>query len=208
MHRGNINLMGFVSYMKRRDAETAVREMDGLQWGGKRLQVGFSSRPVPIPSRALYGMLEDWSKAERTEYNPRAGGRPRSRSRSPVDRGSRDNRRSRSRNGTRSPRTTRPMSDSRSLSGSRSPSPRRNAIAKWLDSVPAEESRFIRDNALDVRERGKSYEVSLRERERSNPRYAFLFNEKLAGYHLYQSTLDSRYRVPTPPPEDFDDNVG
>lgn len=52
--RGKISLQGFVAYMKRKDAETAVQTLDGADWGGIRLKVGFS-KPVPIPSKALYG---------------------------------------------------------------------------------------------------------------------------------------------------------
>jgi U2-associated protein SR140 len=54
--RGKISLQGFVAYMKRRDAETAVKDLDGADWGGIRLKVGFS-KPVPIPSKAIYGAL-------------------------------------------------------------------------------------------------------------------------------------------------------
>jgi U2-associated protein SR140 len=47
-------LSGFVQYMKRRDAETCVREMDGFDWGGSILRVGWS-KAVPSVSKALYG---------------------------------------------------------------------------------------------------------------------------------------------------------
>ena len=40
--------------MKRKDAEKAVKELDGLDWGGSVLRVGWS-KPVPMPQRALYG---------------------------------------------------------------------------------------------------------------------------------------------------------
>ena len=46
-------LSGFVSFMKRRDAEIAVREMDGVDWGGSTLRVGWS-KAVPIASKAAY----------------------------------------------------------------------------------------------------------------------------------------------------------
>lgn len=49
-------LSGFVSYMKRRDAEVAVREMDGYEWQGHVLRVGWS-KAVPIAAKATYGML-------------------------------------------------------------------------------------------------------------------------------------------------------
>jgi nitrogen fixation protein len=47
-------LTGFVAFMKRKDAEHAIREMDNLDWGGSVLRVGWS-KAVPIPRQALYG---------------------------------------------------------------------------------------------------------------------------------------------------------
>ena len=50
----NSGLSGFVSFMKRKDAEAAVREFDGYEWQGNVLRVGWS-KAVPIGPRALYG---------------------------------------------------------------------------------------------------------------------------------------------------------
>lgn len=47
-------LSGFVQYMKRRDAEACVRELDGFDWGGSILRVGWS-KAVPLAPKALYG---------------------------------------------------------------------------------------------------------------------------------------------------------
>ncbi|QRV79159.1 RNA recognition motif protein [Ceratobasidium sp. AG-Ba] len=47
-------MSGFVSYMTRPDAEAAVRELDGFDWGGNLLRVGWS-KAVPIAARAMYG---------------------------------------------------------------------------------------------------------------------------------------------------------
>jgi U2-associated protein SR140 len=49
-------LSGFVSFMKRKDAEAALREFDGFDWGGSILRVGWS-KAVPIGSKALYSEL-------------------------------------------------------------------------------------------------------------------------------------------------------
>ena len=46
-------LSGFVSFMKRRDAEEALRELDGFDWGGSVLRVGWS-KAVPVGARAMY----------------------------------------------------------------------------------------------------------------------------------------------------------
>ncbi|TFY64109.1 hypothetical protein EVJ58_g2837 [Rhodofomes roseus] len=51
----NTGLSGFVSYMKRKDAEAALRELDGFDWGGSILRVGWS-KAVPIAVKPLYGV--------------------------------------------------------------------------------------------------------------------------------------------------------
>lgn len=53
-----IILNGFVSFMNRRDAEDALREFDGYDWGGSVLRVGWS-KAVPIASKPLYGEYAD-----------------------------------------------------------------------------------------------------------------------------------------------------
>ena len=52
----NAGLSGFVSFMKRRDAEAALREFDGYDWGGSILRVGWS-KAVPIAAKPAYGTL-------------------------------------------------------------------------------------------------------------------------------------------------------
>ncbi|KAG9316395.1 hypothetical protein JVU11DRAFT_2428 [Chiua virens] len=49
----NAGLSGFVSFMKRKDAEIALRELDGFDWGGSVLRVGWS-KAVPMAAKALY----------------------------------------------------------------------------------------------------------------------------------------------------------
>jgi U2-associated protein SR140 len=46
-------LSGFVSFMKRKDAEAALREFDGFDWGGSVLRVGWS-KAVPMAVKPLY----------------------------------------------------------------------------------------------------------------------------------------------------------
>ena len=48
-------LSGFVSFMRRRDAEAALRELDGFDWGGSVLRVGWS-KAVPIAAKPMFGM--------------------------------------------------------------------------------------------------------------------------------------------------------
>jgi U2-associated protein SR140 len=47
-------LSGFVSFMKRKDAEAALRELDGFDWGGSVLRVGWS-KAVPVVGKPKYG---------------------------------------------------------------------------------------------------------------------------------------------------------
>ncbi|KAL1751128.1 hypothetical protein FB107DRAFT_222634 [Schizophyllum commune] len=50
--KGN-SLSGFVAFMKRKDAEDALRQFDGYDWGGSTLRVGWS-KAVPVAARPLY----------------------------------------------------------------------------------------------------------------------------------------------------------
>ncbi|KAL0577625.1 hypothetical protein V5O48_004350 [Marasmius crinis-equi] len=49
----NSGLSGFVSFMTRKDAEEALREFDGFDWGGSVLRVGWS-KAVPIAAKPMY----------------------------------------------------------------------------------------------------------------------------------------------------------
>jgi U2-associated protein SR140 len=51
-------LSGFVSYMKRKDAEQALRELDGFDWGGSILRVGWS-KAVPVAQKPMYSKKSD-----------------------------------------------------------------------------------------------------------------------------------------------------
>lgn len=50
----NSGLSGFVSFMRRKDAEAALKEFDGFDWGGSILRVGWS-KAVPIAAKPMYG---------------------------------------------------------------------------------------------------------------------------------------------------------
>lgn len=47
-------LSGFVSFKRRKDAEAALRELDGAAWAGSTLRVGWS-KAVPTSGKVLYG---------------------------------------------------------------------------------------------------------------------------------------------------------
>jgi hypothetical protein len=50
----NSGLSGFVSFMRRKDAEGALKEFDGFDWGGSILRVGWS-KAVPVAAKPMYG---------------------------------------------------------------------------------------------------------------------------------------------------------
>ncbi|RSH95364.1 hypothetical protein EHS25_000451 [Saitozyma podzolica] len=74
-----------------------------------------------------------------------------------------------------------------------------------LKALYAEQEKFVAAVANRVRDHGSQFEDVLRQREKDNPKFAFLFNEELPEYHLYKYSVNSRYRFPTPPPDAFDD---
>nr|XP_019047928.1 U2-associated protein SR140 [Kwoniella bestiolae CBS 10118]OCF26858.1 U2-associated protein SR140 [Kwoniella bestiolae CBS 10118] len=241
--RSKAGLSGFVSYMKRKDAERAVREYDGLEWGGCVLRVGWS-KPVPMPLRPIYGELirekrgrsaspvkhrdSDRHRDDKRDHDDtrkkgrgRSRSRSRSRSYSPKPKSSKSkNRSARSRSysssSSRSPsppprknksrRSSYSSYSSDSLSRSPSPRPRKpSAKDKWLSGISEEQKKFIKTVANRVKDVGRGFEDLLRKKEKENPKFAFLVNEDLPEYHFYQLSVDPRYRIPTPPPDDFAD---
>lgn len=63
----NAGLSGFVSYMKRRDAEEALREFDGFEWGGSVLRVGWS-KAVPVAAKPMFGRSLSSDLGEKRKY--------------------------------------------------------------------------------------------------------------------------------------------
>lgn len=48
----NTGFSGFVSFMRRKDAEASLREFDGVEWGGAVLRVG--EYPIIFHTKLLY----------------------------------------------------------------------------------------------------------------------------------------------------------
>lgn len=205
-------LSGFVSFMKRKDAEEALRELDGFDWGGSVLRVGWS-KAVPVGARPMYTNPAAGDRRSRSRSRSRDRGsgkekpRERSRSRSRHD-GKYKSRRSRSRSyspsRSRSPRR-RDHRDRdrggryrrRSRSYSRSRSPRRDDDRGYFrdsdekkllgdDDVTEE---FIRIVAVEVKSRGEEYEAALEDREKGNSKYSFLSDHKHRKYGYYRSFM-------------------
>ncbi|EIW83124.1 hypothetical protein CONPUDRAFT_136269 [Coniophora puteana RWD-64-598 SS2] len=186
-------LSGFVSFMKRKDAETALRELDGFDWGGSILRVGWS-KAVQVAARPLYAVPRAHSRSR--SRSPRR--RDRSRSRSP----SRERRRSHSPS-----RENRYRSSRRSRSRSRSPKRRRRSRSRSLSRSPRRKDSvsprrddedndtgvtdgFIRAVAAEVRGQGNNFEKRLREWERDNNKYAFLTRRKHRRHVFYRGLVE------------------
>ncbi|KAK0195388.1 hypothetical protein F5146DRAFT_1100904 [Armillaria mellea] len=179
----NSGLSGFVSFMKRKDAEEALRELDGFDWGGSILRVGWS-KAVPVAAKPMYGKFSNLHK-------------PRSRSRSKerghgADFREKPSRRSRSpswnRSRSRSPHRRRSYSRT-GRSRSRSPSTRRRSNSPsyrgHIEESETVTDTFIRAVVAEIKGQGSDYEQNLRFREQNNPKYAFLRpDHRRHGYYL------------------------
>lgn len=189
-------LTGFVAFMRRPDAERAIKEFDGLDWGGSVLRVSWS-KAVKLPSRPIYGrshlfepdndrslIVLTFRRLSPNAVHPSqashpSGKRPRSRSRSPPP-----------------PKRTRSMSPPhRPLESGRPPSPPRGPRAMMMpqatqashppsgprasvnqpqSELDPEQERFIRTVAERVRAVGGAFEANLRAREGIEGKWRFL----------------------------------
>ncbi|KAG2119581.1 uncharacterized protein F5147DRAFT_664710 [Suillus discolor] len=193
----NSGLSGFVSFMKRKDAEAALREVDGLDWGGSILRVGWS-KAVPMAAKALYVPSRTSRSRSRSRGHERRGRSkshsPRRHSRSRSTDRYRSSRRSRSRSlsDSRSPRRRR-RSYSRSRYDSRSPCRRSPSLSRRHESedeASAVTDTFIRAVAAEVKGHGSEYEENLREWERNNPRYSFMTQRKHRRHAFYKGLVE------------------
>ncbi|KAG0141715.1 hypothetical protein CROQUDRAFT_663440 [Cronartium quercuum f. sp. fusiforme G11] len=243
-------LNGFVSYMRRTDAERACRELDGFDWGGNILRTGWGkAMPMPpghkpqfelpresrafsrspSPKRRRYGRSSpvrdsrrrrrsySVSSRESRDYDRRR--RSRSISRSDDERGrsykrrrqynsrsrSRSMSRSRSVSYDRSRSRSRSYRSTRSRSRSRSRGHRDNRIWPRLPGGE-EEEKFITTVAKKVLEHGERFERTLREREKSNPKFDFLVESDNPSHHYFKMLINRHYRPPSPPPPPFEDD--
>ncbi|KAJ1304679.1 hypothetical protein OPQ81_005818 [Rhizoctonia solani] len=128
-------MSGFVSFMTRPDAEACVRELDGFDWGGSVLRVGWS-KAVPIAARPMFDLA-------------------------PKD-------------------------------------------LSYLGITPTQEE-FVRKVADKVRRNGRAFQTLLETREKNNPSFEFLWDDKNPGHLLYKHILDG---VPLPPPPPVFDEDG
>ncbi|KAH7339715.1 hypothetical protein B0J17DRAFT_597048 [Rhizoctonia solani] len=206
-------MSGFVSYMTRADAEACVRELDGFEWGGSVLRVGWS-KAVPIAARAMYDLgkrSRSRSRSPRRDKDKRRRSRSRSRDHHHRDR-ERDRDRDRDRDYDRRKSSRRSRSRSRdrrskrrsvsysSRSRSRTPTPK---DLSYLGITPTQEE-FVRKVADKVRRNGRAFQTLLETREKNNPSFEFLWDDKSPGHLLYKHILDGAPLPPPPPVFDED----
>ncbi|KII92895.1 hypothetical protein PLICRDRAFT_155797 [Plicaturopsis crispa FD-325 SS-3] len=176
----NAGLSGFVSFMKRKGAEAALRELDGFDWGGCVLRVGWS-KAVPVAAKPMYTSSHTFNADERMRSrsgSPSFSGDKHLSHSGSHDRPHRSSRRSRSPSWSRS-RSRSPLRGSRS--------PVRRGLNEDEEAVT---DAFIRTVALEVRGHGAKYEASLRERERNNAKYAFMLNKNHRRHAFYRGLLE------------------
>ncbi|KAG8690549.1 hypothetical protein FRC11_010801, partial [Ceratobasidium sp. 423] len=195
-------MSGFVSYMTRADAEACVRELDGFDWGGSVLRVGWS-KAVPIAARPMYDLgrrSRSRSKSPRRDKDKRRRSRSRSRDHRDRER-ERDYdrrkslRRSRSRSRSRDRRRRHRSLSYSSRSRSRTPTPK---DLSYLGITPTQEE-FVRKVVDKVRRNGRAFQTLLETREKNNPSFEFLWDDKNPGHLLYKHLLDG-VSLPPPPP--------
>lgn len=195
--RSKAGLSGFVSFMKRRDAEEALREFDGYDWGGSVLRVGWS-KAVPLAAKPKYVAPPYHRGREKSRSRSHSRERRTSRSRDHRYKSMRQSRsrsydrgkgrsRSRSRRRSRS-RTRRYSSSSRSSRRRYSRSPLSRAHTEEEEAIT---DTFIRAVAAEVKGQDSKFEDALRERERNNPKYAFLLHKNHRRHAFYRGLIES-----------------
>ncbi|KAF9010504.1 hypothetical protein BDQ17DRAFT_1387745 [Cyathus striatus] len=188
------SLSGFVSFMKRKDAENALREFDGYDWGGSVLRVGWS-KAVPIAAKPLYVATGDKVMKSRSRSPSYSRSHSRERRRPDSRDHFRSSRRSRSHSRGHSP-SQGPYGRSRRINDSRSRSPRQRYSRSPISRSHTEEEEavtdtFIRAVAAEVKGHNTGYEEVLRERERNNPKYAFLLHKNHRRHAFYRGLMES-----------------
>ncbi|KAG8869981.1 hypothetical protein FRC20_000529 [Serendipita sp. 405] len=184
-------LNGFVSFKRRRDAEAALREFDGVNWSGSALRVGWS-KAVPTSGKVIYGRRNSRSRSP----SPRQSNRSkryhsRSRSRSLSSSEGYDHYRPRDVSRERKDRDSRYyQGHSRSRSRSRDRRRERRRRSRSSQRMEKDEEEFIKLVAGMTRAHGQAFEENLKVREKHNPNYQFLLSPNSAGGRFYEDLLN------------------
>jgi hypothetical protein len=77
-------------------------------------------------------------------------------------------------------------------SRSRSLTPPRQSAAKdrWLAKIAPDQEDFVRSVARTVKDHGERYEENLKANQRSNPDYAFLFDDNVGLSQAWVMLMD------------------
>ncbi|KAG8687090.1 hypothetical protein FRC09_013708 [Ceratobasidium sp. 395] len=209
-------MSGFVSYMTRADAEACVRELDGFDWGGSVLRVGWS-KAVPIAARPMYGsrgvglgrlggeMINDDARGRGTDIevvtetatatgiktvatNAIGIGIGIDTIKRPVDPAL---------DLARALALVLPGTIDAAKTRTRAHAPVLVLIRHYLGITPTQEE-FVRKVADKVKRNGRAFEVLLGEREKNNPSFGFLWDDKNSGYVLYKHLMEGT-KLPDPP---------
>ncbi|KAE8220625.1 hypothetical protein CF319_g5881 [Tilletia indica] len=183
-------LTGFVSFMRRDDAERAIRESDGTSWAGSMIRTSWG-KTMPIPPRPQY-FAPKRTRRERSP-SPSASSRPRGEA---ADAALRKHRTSRPK--TRS-HSSQPYQDAQV----RSPSPRSKCRIKVEQEYEVEATN-VRTVAQRIQQHGPKFEQLVREKEKDNPKFAFLRDEKSVMYQYFNVLLNPHFE-PNMPPDPFSD---
>lgn len=196
-------LFGFVSFMSREDAELAFSEGATTNWGGCALSTSWGKAMPPPPMPRFYASAERRDRGRGSLGREDEEGRER-------DMGQGRRKRKLSPGGSERPH--------RRQRRSRSPSPR-SLLVRQVESSDPETAQLIRSIAERVRSYGPSFEKLVKEREASNPSFAWLRgrtdnddddhrateSDIRAQREYYHLLLDPRHEVSLPP-KDFSDS--
>lgn len=156
-------LTGFVCFMRREDAETAVAEADGISWGGAQLHTSWG-KAMPKPRHALYlRSAETAARREKDDSPNLKRSRPDGREESSA-------KRRRRRDRGRSPRSV---------------------LQHEFEDTEA--GKVIRTVAERIREYGPSFEQLIQDKERDNPRFDWLRQKDSREALYFRTQLDSSF---------------
>ncbi|KAJ7200693.1 SR140 protein [Mycena rebaudengoi] len=166
-------LSGFVSFMKRKDAEQALRELDGFEWGGSVLRVGCQIKQLlqltSAESQGITAIPPGARPVHGTAAAPRRlGAAP-----------------------TADLDVEMPREVGRPVSATYATKKRR-----WSQTPSFAPSR------AEIKGHGTKYEQNLRERERNNPKFAFMLRKDHRRHAFYRGLIESE--LPLGP--EFDDD--
>ncbi|PWN48290.1 hypothetical protein IE53DRAFT_319701 [Violaceomyces palustris] len=195
-------LTGFVAYMRREDAEYALKETDGVRWGDTLIKTGWG-KAMPLPSRPTF--WDDCQNRFPSMIRHQCVPCPNSVPLRPADMPAKSRKDTHkevspsSRHRSSSPALIRHR---RRKGDDRSPSPR-TVIRSQIEKDETQ-AKFISTVAARIKEHGQRFEEMIMEREKDNEKFAFLRDENLPDHQYFKMCLNDRYE-PMIEPKPFQD---